>query len=234
MVRVKYLNFCLLFAGMLLLYTSCNKDTDTPVLVKELNFSMNCGLDSACYYYTINYQRIYLKVSTYSLTIKFVDSVSIEYLDSLVEKKSGLDSVSSSETGYGGRLAFGYLNNGLDCTEIEALIISLNKEDKIACANPNFHIMNPDYDGGEFYKDYLLVGCTDEFVAQVRPGVSDKQLQTLLSETNTRLIHEDELFNLYSADKNSSLNCLEMSRYVYEAGYFEYSLPNFLSRIELF
>jgi hypothetical protein len=231
---IKKLSYYLLLSGIFLLNPSCKKDDVTPVHIKELNFSMNCGQDSACYYYTINYERIYLKISTYSLTIKFTDSVSIEYIDSLIEKNTGLDSVSSYETGSRNRLAFGYLNNRLDCNEIESLLISLNKEDKIACANPNFHIMNPDYDGGEFYKDYLLVGCTNEFVAKVRAGVSDKQLQTLLSETNTRLIAEYEIFNLYSADKNSSLNCLEMSRYFYETGYFEYSLPNFLSRIELY
>lgn len=232
-MKMKLLLFIIIGYGVVLLFTSCNKkDDNSRSQQEELNFSMNCGKDSSCFYYTFDFDRIYLDLSNHSITIKFSDSVSKEYLDHLINKNSEIDSISFINEGK--KLAYGYLKEDVHCEEIEALLVSLYSEDQILCANPNFYSKETIARGIPIDDTYDLMGLTDEFVVHLKDGMPNSILEALISLTNTKLIKQTKIYSLISADKYSDYNSLEMSRYFYETGYFVFSHPNFLMNASLF
>ena len=228
-MKMKFLIFIIIGLGVVFLFTSCNKVDEIPSQPEKLNFSMNCGIDSSYFYYTFDYDRIYLDISNHSVTIKFSDNVSNEYLDNLIKKNSEIDSISFINEDK--KLAYGYLKEEIHCEGIEALLVSLYSEDQILCANPNFYLKETIARGEPIDDKYDLMGLTDEFLVQLKDGVPNSILESLISLTNTRLIKQTKIYSLISADKYSDYNSLEMSRYFYETGCFVYSHPNFLMNL---
>lgn len=231
-MKLKILIFIITGYGFLFLFTSCNKDDEISSQQEVLNFSMNCGNASSFFYYTFDYDRIYLDISNHSITIKFSDSVSNEYLDHLIIKYSEIDSISFKKEDK--KLAYGYLKGGIHCEGIEALLVSLYSEDQILCANPNFYLKSTIARGDLIDDKYDLMGLTDEFLVLLKDSIPDSILDSLLSLTNTKLIKQTRIYSLISADKYSDYNSLEMSRYFYETGYFEFSHPNFIMSAVMF
>ena len=228
---MKFLIFIIIGHGVVFLFSSCNKDDEIPGQPEELNFSMNCGNDSSFFYYTFDYERIYLDISNHSVTIKFSDNVSNEYLDHLIYKNSEIDSISFINEDK--KIAYGYLKEDIHCEGIEALLVSLYSEDQILCANPNFYSKET-IARGEPIDEYDLLGLTDEFCVKLKDSIPNSTLESLISLTNTKLIKQTKIYSLISADKYSDRNSLEMSRYFYETGYFRFSHPSFLMKIVLY
>lgn len=231
-MKMKFLIFIIIGYGSVFLFTSCNKDDEIPSQQEELNFSMNCGKDSSYFYYTFNYDRIYLDISNHIVTIKFSDSVSNEYLDHLIKKNSEIDSISFINED--DKLAYGYLREDIHCEGIESLLVSLYSEDQILCANPNFYSKETIARGAPIDDKYDLMGLTDEFVVHLKDSIPNSILESLISLTNTKLIKQTKIYSLISADKYSDFNSLEMSRYFYETGYFVFSHPSFLNNARIF
>ena len=86
----------------LLSLTSCNYE-DNDLNENEL---LNCICDSSFFYYTFNYERIYLCISTHCISIRFSKNVNKEYLYNLIQRNSELDSISIIDEEK--NLAYGY------------------------------------------------------------------------------------------------------------------------------
>jgi hypothetical protein len=225
-------NFLLFaFSGLLLLlsWTACHEENDT---LPDQEYNLRCSQDSTFYYYTFDYDRIYLVVSDYSITLKFSDHVTGEYQDQLVEQTGAFDSVSWIREDK--HWAYGYLKAGLSCEDIEALLVSLVEEDQVVCANPNFYLKETVDRGMPVNVFEDLMGLTDEFVVKPKDGVPWSVIESLLNATRTRLVSNSPFYLVLSADKRSAGNSLEMSKFFYETGYFEFSHPNFLMTIVFF
>lgn len=231
-MKMKFLISIIIGYGVVFQFSSCNKDDEILSQPEELNFSLNCGNDSSFFYYTFDYDRIYLDISNHSVTIKFSDNVSNDYLDHLIKESSEIDSISFINEDK--KIAYGYLKEEIHCEEIEALLVSLYSEDQILCANPNFYLKETIARGEPIDDKYDLMGLTDEFLVKLKDGIPNSKLESLISLTNTELIKQTKIYSLISADKYSDYNSLEMSRYFYETGYFLYSHPNFLMNPVLF
>jgi hypothetical protein len=216
----------------MLTYTSCNDIDDKMDDIEVLNFEMNCNQDSSLYYYTLDYDRVYLDISNHCVTIKFSGKVSTEYLNNLSKRNSELDSISFINEEK--NIAYGYLKKDICCEEIIDLLISLTLENQIQCANPSFYLIETILRGTPINDRYDLIGLTDEFIVKLKDDIPDSILESLISQTNTKLIQKKEYYSIISADKYSDRNCLEMSRYFYETGYFEYSHPNLIMNTVLF
>jgi uncharacterized membrane protein YciS (DUF1049 family) len=210
---------------------SCIKSNDDKDKQEILNYEMNCIKDSTYFYYTIDYERIYLELSTLCITIKFNENVSQEYFNYLIGKNYQLDSITyviESDN-----LAYGWLSTDLMCIDIKEILMSLSKESKVVCANPNF-ILKDAYNSGANTNDFnALFGLTDEFVVKLKNSVPLSFLNTLVFETKTRIVEQTDFYYIISADKYSRKNSLEASRLFYETDKFEYCHPNFLANIEI-
>jgi len=228
MIR-KLLTYLIIGYTTLFSFTSCNKIGDTARKQEVLNFDMNCNKDSSYFYYTLDYEKIYLDISTYCVTIKFSGKVTKGYLDHLIEKNSELDSISFINDDK--NLVYGYLKKDICCEEIEDLLISLTLEDQILCANPGFYLIETIVRGIPINDKYDLIGLTDEFIVKLKEELPYSILESLISQTHTKLIEKKDYYSIVSANKYSDRNCLEMSRYFYETGYFEYSHPDFLMNV---
>jgi hypothetical protein len=225
----KILTMAMSGIALLFSWTACH-DGNNDLL--EQKYSLHCSQDSTFYYYTVDYGRIYLVVSDYCITIKFSSPVSVEYLDKLEVENEQLDSVAwirKSDC-----LAYGYLKTDLSCEDIEELLINLIEEDLIICTNPNFYLRET-VDGGRPVDNFQdLMGLTDEFLVSPKEGVPWSVLESLLNTTHTRLVRTGPFYLVLSADKNSAGNSLEMSKFFYETGYFDFSHPNFLVNLVLY
>jgi hypothetical protein len=209
-----------------MLVASCEKVEEFEK-IEKLNYEINCTEDSTYFYYTTDFERIYLKLSPSSITIKFTENINQKFLEYLVENNTGLDSITyilGEEN-----LSLGWLSDNISCEDTKIILLNIAKENKVYCVNPNFILMN-----NEFYVksqtnelDSLIV-LTDEFVVKLKNSVPASYLNSLVSETKTRIIKVTDFYYLISAGKYSTRNSLELSRLFYETEKFEYSHPNFI------
>lgn len=225
---MKFLAFFFLGLGLLLYNASCEKDSEIPddVMQPELNFSMNCDQDSVFYVYGPDFYKIFLTLSNYCVTIRFSDTVTQDYLDSLIERNVEIDSICVYDEDK--NIYYGYLKNGCNCEKISVLLKNLYSESKILCANPNYYFTETIAKGNPIDNRYDLIGIYDEFYVALKPGLLTSKLNSVVAKTNTKIAEAHGTYFVISADKNSDFNSLEMSRYFYETGYFEYSHPVFL------
>ncbi|MDO9257894.1 MAG: hypothetical protein Q7U54_20435 [Bacteroidales bacterium] len=217
--------------SLLLLVSSCTK-SEEPLKERDLNYDLNCEKDSTCFYYTFNAEKIFLDYSTLCITLKFSNEVSKEYLKYIIEKNNELDSISIINEDE--NLAYGYLKNNMNCENIQTLLTRLTTEEQIICANPNFITKEAKYRGIQPNNKEALMAMTDEFIVENHNSLNLEKINALILQTKTTLLRDNGNWAVISADKNSVGNSLEMSRYFYETGSFEYSHPNFLVSISLF
>ena len=73
---------------------------------------------------------------------------------------------------------------------------------------------------------------TDEFVVKLKETTSYVQLQELAAKNDCKVGEENQLvknkFKLY-VSKTSKLNAIQMASLFYEAGFFEFTTPNFVT-----
>ena len=229
---MKTLNYFIVVYILSRVLISCNQSEDIKPQDKVLNYEMNCDKDSTYYYYVSLSHKIYLDLSTLCITIKFSDTVSEEYLNTLIEKNSELDSISfiiKEEN-----LAYGYLKAEIACEEIKSLLKRLTLENQILCVNPNFLAKECTSRGNTSNDEDCLMGLSNEFVVENRNLNNLDRINSLVLSTKTTLLRYNQDYAIISADKYSKGNCLEMSRYFYENGHFGYCHPNFLVEIVFF
>ena len=119
------------------------------------------------------------------------------------------------------------MKEDISCEETKTLLTRLTQETEILWANPNFISKECVSRGSSLNDEDCLMGLKNEFVVKLKNSWQTSELASLINETNTKLVYENELFTLISVDKNSMGNSLEISRYFYETGYFEFAHPNF-------
>ena len=217
--------------SVFLVFSSCTK-SEEPLKEIDLNYDLNCGKDSTCFYYTFNAEKTFLDYSTLCITIKFSNHLSEEYIKYIIEQNNELDSISIINEDE--NLAYGYLKNNLNCEKIQALLNRLTTDQLIICANPNFITKESTFRGILPDNKEALMGLTDEFIVENHNSTKLQQINKLLEQTKTTLLRYNNDWAVISADKNSVGNSLEMSRYFYETGSFEYSHPNFLVSVSLY
>lgn len=233
------LNLIIIFS-LFQLVTSCNYSDEEPVNLDlnyttdstiDLNYTMDCTIDSAYYYYTLDYEKVYLDISTLCVSIKFKDTLTNAYMDYLLENNPELSSISIIKPKQ--NIAYGYMKTDISCVEARTLLTRLTQETGILLATPNFISKECVSRGGSLNDGDCLMGLTNEFLVKLKNPNQTSKLASLINETNTKLVSQNELFTVISADKNSIGNSLELSRYFYETGYFEFSHPNFLVKLIL-
>jgi hypothetical protein len=216
-----YLHFIIL-----LLLASCNKNDESLIQGNILNYEMSCINGSSYFYYTFDYERIYLDLSPLCITIKFTEKVDQDYFDYLVEKNDGLDSITYINTPK--NIAFGWLSKNVTCKMIKAILINLSKESKTVSVNPNFILKQDNPIGNPISDIDELMGLTDEIIVKLKTSVPTSFIDSLVSATQSKIVKETSLYLIISADKYSTRNSLELSRLFYETDKFVYSCPNFL------
>jgi hypothetical protein len=110
------------------------------------------------------------------------------------------------------------------CSQLKEIIQMLEQSRFVAFASLTFE--GYFWGGGEIQSN--IMSYADEFIVKLNNGYELSDLQTLVQETNTRIIEQTQLFILLRADKNSKGNSLQMANYFYETGIFHYAHPNFL------
>jgi len=210
---------------ILLILASCTKEEELGKIDK-LNYEINCVDDSTYFYYTNDYEKIYLELSTICITIKFTEKVNQNFFNYLIEKNIGLDSITYIVED--NNLAFGWLTSNFTCEETKILLLNLAKESKVSCVNANFTLLDDNDINSKNNNLDSIVGLTDEFIVKLKSSTPSSYLNSLVSETKTRIIKVTDLYYLISADKYSTQNSLELSRLFYETDKFEYSHPNFI------
>lgn len=230
----------IVFFSFFQLFTSCNNSDEEPANPDlnyptdpsiNLNYTMDCNLDSTYYYYTLNDKKTYLDISTLCVSINFKNALTEAYRNYLLENNPELGSISIIDSEE--NIAFGYLKEDISCEETQKLLTRLTQESEILCANPNFIAKESVARGRSLNDEDCLMGLTNEFVVKLKHSWQTSELTSLINETNTKLVYQNELFTAISADKNSMGNSLEMSRYFYETGYFEFAHPNFMVKLIL-
>lgn len=231
------LNLIIIFS-LFQLFTSCNYSDEEPTDLDlnyttdstiDLNYTMDCTIDSTYYYYTLDYEKVYLDISTLCVSIKFKDALTKAYRDYLLENNPELGSISIINSKR--NIAYGYLKADISCVEARTLLTRLTQETGILLATPNFISKECVSRGSSLNDEDCLMGLTNEFVVKLKNPNQTSKLASLINETNTKLVSQNELFTVISADKNSIGNSLEISRYFYETGYFEFSHPDFLMKV---
>lgn len=161
--------------------------------------------------------------------MKFKDAGTEAYMNTLLENNPELDSISIIDSEK--NIAYGYLKAAISCEETKTLLTRLTLEPGLLLANPNFTLKECVSRGSSLNDEDCLMGLTNEFLVKLENSSLTSKLTSLINLTNTKLIYQTESYTLISADKNSMGNSLEMSRYFYETGYFEYSHPNFIMEV---
>jgi len=228
---MKNLHYLIILFSSIQLLTSCNKNDEKPSS-HILNYVIDCTKDSTYYYYTINYEKIYLDISTLCISIKFSDTLTEVYINTLLANNPELNSISIIDIEE--NFAYGYLKADVSCDEIKTLLTRLTLETGILMANPNFILKECIVRGRPLNDEDCLLGLTDDFVVSLKNSVQPEKLTSLINLTKTKLVRQTNLYYLISTDKNSMGNSLELSRYFYETGYFEYSYPSFRMKVILF
>lgn len=214
---------------ILQLISSCKK-SDEKYPGQVLNYEMDCNTCST-FYYTFNYEKIHINLCTFCVALKLKDAETETYRQTLIENYPELDSIRMIDAKK--NIAYGYLKANISCEKIKTLLTKLSHETGIIAANPNY-ILNeclPSVSDQNIHESCLM-GLTDEFLVKLKASMEASKLISLIKLTNTRIVSQTELYTLISANKNSMGNSLEMSRYFYETGLFEYSHPNFIMKVE--
>lgn len=210
--------------GTMLLVKTCEEEIP-QVEQEEFVYSFDCCTDSLHFYYLDNQIRS-LELSKRCITIKIKERSSKEFLQYLTNEYYTIDTIEYYNEGYG--TATVYLKDGIKCEEMETLLQNLFYEYHVIWALP---IYQDSSRCEPWARDECeLIRLTDIITLQLKDTVPRFVLDSLITLTNSTFIEGPirEVWYSITVDKHSTLNCLDMSRYFYETGYFDNAVPHFI------
>lgn len=236
----------LIFIFSFFILFSCIKDYNGPEL--NMNFdkdstdSMNnnidsanlfytekCARDSADFYYTFDYDKVYLIICTHRIFIKLTDSSSNQDLNNLIHKYHEIDTIAWLD--FDDKTAYGYLPRGTECEVVKSLLIKLYSEDQILAANHCYYTASTIESGQPIYDRYHLIGLSNNIVVKLKDSIPETKLDSLVLLTDATLLRRGKIYSLVSTDKHSKYNSLKLSQFFYETNLFLFSYPNLIMTI---
>ena len=109
-------------------------------------------------------------------------------------------------------IMYAYTKEKYTCSQLKEIISILEQSSLVAYANLTFRY-------------YAMPG---EFIVELKKGTDFSDIETLMQETNTKMIRKAGAWYYLSADKNSKGNSLQMAQYFYETGKFSATWPCFI------
>jgi subtilisin family serine protease len=187
------------------------------------NVKPACGAvsDNNFYYYSSG-RKITLPLSKEMVAVRFKPEVTLGEQRAIVESQGTLPSFSGRKELPVLKITLLPLRQAVTEETIIQTINSLNVKAEIEFANPVFHF--PDAD---------LIP-TDEFIVKFRPSVSEEEINAFNTINNVEIARKENWADWYvlRVKDPRNMNTLEMANLYYESPLTEFSVPNFIRRLE--
>ncbi|WP_146899234.1 hypothetical protein [Adhaeribacter aerolatus] len=211
--------------GILIIFNlGCQLDYVEPLLIQgqagEADARKKPATDCSEYFYFYEQTRVMLgEVNTSKIVLGFREGVTSEQKAAFIAKHPYLQSIQNELNTGSADATIVLLTTGLTCAQVETVLNQLAKKQEIRYANPFFQ--SP--------IDESLLGITNQFILNLKPGYTSEDLEKLTRRTKTRIVEQlGEGIFILSADKYSAGNALQMANKFSQFRQVASSEPDFL------
>jgi hypothetical protein len=185
----------------------CQKEDIEPVLsgseTEEADSQKKPNDICPEYFYYYGQTKIDLgAVNTSQIIIGFQNGITSEQKAAFISQYPYLQSIKSEFNTGSADATVITLKEGITCAEVEAAFIQLAKQPEVRYATP-------------FYQspfDTNLLGITNQFIVNLKPGYTVEDLQILTKRTKTEIVEQlGDITFIMSADKYATGNALQMA-----------------------
>ena len=194
-------------AFLLVVTLGCQKDYETPLTQSGTTGVADARKKPAkfcpVYFYYYYGSRILLgEINNSQIIIGFQATITETQKEDFLKKDPYLQSIKNAGTTGSADATVVILKPGLTCSEVEAALNHLAKAPEVLYATPFF---KPSADAS-------LLGITNQFMVNLKPGFTIADLQKFTKRTKTHIVDQlGDITFILSADKYATGNALQMA-----------------------